>query len=372
MIILILGVLSCKSDIKTDNNKLENSKIDKIDALGNRYLELGRFSGTILVSINNAVVYNQSFGMADYDKKIPFTKKTAFKIGELTSLITEDIINTLVKKGEIKLTAKISNYLQNFNSDYTLKDLLSNKTSDNYNTLGKLIESVTNKSYQNNVEEYCEDLKLDNTYFSKSNRELANGYLYHNYRGKGLELEKSPNYDLDVSFSSMGLKSTANDVFKILKSRSEDLNISGYLENDGFSYSAMNTTKDEKSIIVLSNRKQPITDEILNSTKAIIDSVAYKMPLLRKPYDIDTKILGDFSGNYSINKNVNFKVINTKDSLFVYMGPNKIHLIPQSSTQFYMEKMDASMRFMKDSTGVNRIVLLNGFMDSDEQAVRIK
>lgn len=368
--IFILCVASCKTDNNSDNEKLENSKID---ALGNRYLELGRFSGTILVSIDNSVVYNKSFGMADYDKEIPFTDKTAFKIGEITTLITDDILHTLVSKGEIKLADKISNHLKDFKSNVTIKDLMKNKTSDNYNPLGKLIEQVSNRSFQSNLQEYCESLELDNTFFNKQASDVAIGYLYHNYRGKGLELEKSPNYDLDVSFSSNGIKSTASDLLKILKSRSEDLKMSGYLENDGFSYSIMNESKNKKTIIVLSNRKQPITDEILNSINAIIENDEYKIPLSRKPFDIDPTTLKDFSGNYAINKNVSFEVINTRDSLFVLLGPNRTHLIPQSSNQFYMEQTDASMRFIKDSTGiVNRIILLNGFIDSDEQAVRIK
>ena len=90
--------MSCKTGVNINDEKLENSKIVKIDILGNRYLELGRFSGTILVSTNNSTVYNQYFGMVDYENKIPFTNKTAFKIGEITTLITDNIIHTLIKR----------------------------------------------------------------------------------------------------------------------------------------------------------------------------------------------------------------------------------------------------------------------------------
>ena len=53
------------------------------------------------------------------------------------------------------------------------------------------------------------------------------------------------------------------------------------------------------------------------------------------------------------------------------MGPNKVHLIPHSKNQFYMEQMDAAMRFERGATdSINRVVLLNGFIKSDEFAKR--
>ena len=130
--------------------------------------------------------------------------------------------------------------------------------------------------------------------------------------------------------------------------------------------------KNKKSIIVLSNRRHPVTDEISNSISAILDEKDYRLPLLREPFDIDKTILKDFSGHYLLNENVRFEVLNSNDSLFVQMGPNKVYLVPQSSNQFYMKEMDASMRFLRDSTHlVDRVILLNGFINS-EQIARIQ
>ena len=151
------------------------------------------------------------------------------------------------------------------------------------------------------------------------------------------------------------------------------MNIDGYLENDGFSYSILNDIEKKISIIVLSNRKHPVADEISNSINSILDGKEYRLPLLREPFDIDKTVLKDFVGNYSLNENVRFGVLNSNDSLFVLMGPNKVHIVPQSSNQFYMTEMDASMRFLRDSTGfADKIVLLNGFIDSEQIAKRKK
>ncbi len=371
--IFISCLLSCKMDHKTTSQCFETLKSDKIDSLANRYLELNRFSGTILIAKEDTIVYDQSFGFADYENKIPFSTKTAFKIGEITELITINIVNRLVKEGKIKRTDRLSKYLTEIESDIIINNLINQNADINYNTLGRLIEKVTNKNYQENIEKYSDDLNLENTYFQKIDSSIAVGYLYHNYQGKGLELQKSPIYNLKEVFSSKGLKSTGSDLIKILKSNPKELSVHGYLDNDGFSYSLVNDTKNNVSIVVLSNRKHPVAKEISNSINAILENKEYRLPLLREPFDIDKTILKDFSGTYAINENVSFEVLDSNDSLFVFMGTNKIYLVPQSSNQFYLEQTDASMRFLKDSTDlVKRIVLLNGFIDSDQAANRIK
>ncbi|OBX17602.1 hypothetical protein A9996_19225 [Gelidibacter algens] len=135
---------------------------------------------------------------------------------------------------------------------------------------------------------------------------------------------------------------------KIISSNSvSELDIDGYLENDGFSYSIVNNPQNKTSIIVLSNRKHPVAKEISNSIALILEDKEYRIPLARKQFDINKKLLKEYSGSYSMNENMNLEVLNENDSLFVMMGPNKIHLIPQSENQFYMEQMDASMRFFK-------------------------
>lgn len=373
VLVLLFVFFSCKENNDTKNPSLEEEISSKIDSLANRYLQLNRFSGTILIFKENEIVYNQSFGLADYQNKVPFNHKTAFKIGEITKLVTENILKGLVKENKIKPTDSLSKYLENIKSNITVNDLMNKKSEVDYNIVGKLIEKASNKSYQENIEAYCTELGLENTYFDKIDSLAARGYLYYNYRGKGLELQKSPTYNLEEAFSSKGLKSTAIDLMKILDHNQEELSLDGYLDNDGFSYSLDNDKEKNVSIIILSNRRHPVAKEMSNSIKAILENTEYTLPLLREPFDIDKTTLKDFVGHYSLNEHVNFEVKESNDSLFVFMGPNKTHLIPQSSNQFYMEEMDASMKFLQDSTNlVNKVLLLNGFIDSEQIANRIK
>ncbi|MGB1243359.1 MAG: serine hydrolase domain-containing protein, partial [Chitinophagales bacterium] len=295
--------MSCEIDTKTKNKSIEKSKSNRIDSLANRYLELNRFSGTIAVKRSDSVIYHQSFGLADYENKIPFSDKTAFKIGQITELITWSILNKLVKKEKNELSDSVSQYFSELKSDLTVEDLLnqsfySSNTKDeiDFNTLGRLIEKVSGKSYQENIKEYGDDLELENTYFQKEDSSAAIGYLFHNYRGNGLELQKSPSFNPEIAFSSKGIKSTANDLIKIVSTDvTKELELDGYLETDGFSYSLVKKSNDKIIIIVLSNRRHPVAKEISNSIEAILKNEEYKVPLSRKPFSINSKLLEDYS-----------------------------------------------------------------------------
>ncbi|WP_034230031.1 serine hydrolase domain-containing protein [Aquimarina pacifica] len=380
LLILTVSLISCKTENKTETEHLQQLKTEKINSLANRYLELNRFSGVILVANENSIIYNNNFGLADYEKKNPFSKNTSFKIGEISEIVITNMIQEMVIKYQIQLSDNISKYFPEIKYDLTLNDLLnqtpnsalgsldqSEKNKLNHDYLRLFIEKISGKSFQENIEEYSKDLELENTYFEKTDTNLAVGYLYHNYQGNGLELQKSPVISSQNTFIKNGLKSTAHDLTKIISSNSVNkVEIEGYLEHDGFSYSVYRNPQNKISIIVLSNRRHPVAKEISNSIDAIINDKEYRIPLARKELDIDKKLLKDYSGSYAINENTNFQVVVQNDSLFVMMGPNKIHLKPQSENQFYMEQMDASMRFLRSTNNiVNEVVLLDGFLDGN-------
>lgn len=402
--ILILSFAACKTETKSKSGVLEKSKSEKIDSLADRYLALNRFSGVILITKDDTSIYNNKFGLADYENDKPFSNNTTFKIGEISELVTANIIQRMAKNGKFQISDTVSEYIPEIKSDFTIDDLLNHKTnlptilniqeqnpelqystidyanlairssdkserSDlNYNILGMLIEKISGKTFQENIENYGKESSLENTYFKKkTDSSLAIGYLYHNYRGNGPELQKAPDSKLEITFSSNGLKSTAPDLMKIISSNSKDiLEIDGYLKNDGFSYSIVNNPKTKIAIIVLSNRRHPIAKEISTSIEEILENKKYRLPLARKQIDIDKNLLRDYSGIYSLNENMNLEVINENDSLFVMMGPNKIQLLPQSENQFYMEQTDGAMRFLRDTNNVvNEVVLLDGFLDGN-------
>lgn len=401
LLMLIFSALGCKTESKISQPRLNKVTYGEIDHLGNRYLELGRFSGTILIAREDSVIYNNSFGLADYEYQKALSDKTAFRIGKLSELVTAGIIRQMAEEGKLELNDPVSRYLPEINANYTIEDLLNHKTSfpsiqsikeqypdENYsvikyinladssfeisesselayNLLGLIIERVSGSGYEENVQDYALKLGLENTFFEGKDNEAAVGYLYHNHRNNGLELQKSPVSDPDIAFSSAGLKSTVVDLFKIIQSTPDrEIKMNGYIENDGFSYSVQKIPESNTTMIILSNRRHPVAGEISESIQAILEVKKHQLPLPRTPYDIDTELLKEYSGSYVMNENTSIEILNENDSLYVMMGPNKIVLVPQSGNQFYMTERDASLRFLRDSTGVvTEVELLDGFLE---------
>ena len=382
--ITLLFLLACNSTQEQEAKAIDT--IDpiktKIDELGERYLNLGRFSGVILLSENGQITYKDSFGYSEDSLQIRFTDNTAFKVGEISQLFQlavlkyfldmkviskEDGLNTSIstEKGDLRLNALFS--------EEKIHMILSNDSLLLENQLVKLLEKNSGRTYHKLFNEVSKELALENSYYEGKDKSLAQGYLYSIEVGKGVVLTRSPSQSFENDLYSRGLKTTVTDMLKIVNYLGQDIDFNGYLAEDGFSYSVYNDQKEKTAIIILSNRRQPITGEISRSVHAIAKAESYQLPLAREMVEMEAEKLDEFIGVYQINEQMQFKVARNADSLFAYFGPNKLWLLPQSDNQFYLEISDAAMRFERDSLGqVYQVRLLNGFMDSDEVAKKVK
>ena len=409
LIFVIAFLFSCKPNTETKEIvSISNEKVinhdDRIDSLANRYLELGRFSGTVLIVQNDSIIFNKSYGLADYTTIKEFTDSTAFKIGHLSELFTEAIIKDLISQNLIKSNEKIATYIPQIKQDFTVEEVLNHKTnlqtieqiqeetkkayslieyvnssksnSKNdtvlknnseldYNILGLLIEEITKKSFSEVLEQYAQKWNLESTYFKKTDTtHLAIGYLFFNYRNQGLKLKHSPKYQDSMAFSSRGIKSTAQNIFKFVQEVStKNIDKEGYLINDGFSYSIKKDDDKQQTILILSNRKHPVAREMSESIEKIFNNEEYELPLLRQEIAINPSLLKEYEGVYVMNENMNLTFLVEKDSLFFVMESNKIELKAQSENQFFMAESDASIRFERNENNkVDRAILLDGFL----------
>ena len=312
---LLLLVLSCQSQ---PTPTLPDAITIQLDTLGTRYLELGRFSGCIYVEKAGNKKYQAYFGLANYADSIPFTQETAFKIGTLSAPFASSLLG----------------------------------------------------ANQQAFEQTLKEQGLQNTHLGPTEAPQATGYLYHNYRGKGLELQATPSLDSNQTADHLEIVSTPADLAQVARTKAdESFQIHGYLENGGFSYSLVK--EQDQIIIILSNRRHPVSEEMSRSISALLTGKPYQIPLPRKPQPVSSVDLNPLVGNYQLNEQVRFTVLARQDSLFVQIGPNAIYLYPQSKNQFYLPDQDAEMRFLRDSNGaVNEVLLLNGFMESEQRAVR--
>lgn len=415
-IFVIAFLFSCKSNIETkeivstpsEETTNYDNQIGQINDLANRYLDLGRFSGTILIAQNDSVIFNKSYGLADYVMVKEFTDNTAFKIGHLSELFTEAIIRDLIKQNLIQSNEKIATYIPQIKQDITVEELLNHKSklqtitqiqeinpnklystieyinlskSNNdddkdskinseldYNILGLVIEKITNKTFSEVLEQYAQKWNLESTYFHKTDTtHLAIGYLFFNYRNQGLKITPSPKYQDSMAFSSRGIKSTAQDIFKFTQQFfNQNIDKEGFLMTDGFSYSLKKDDEKQQTILILSNRKHPVAREMSESIEKILNKEEYELPLPRQEIAINPSLLKEYEGTYAMNESMNLTFVTERDSLFVIMGENKVELKPQSENQFFMFESDASIRFERDSTNkVSKAILLDGFLEGN-------
>lgn len=295
----------------------EKSVNEKISDLGQRYFELGRFSGSIFVE-NRSEPYYRSFGYANFETQKSFNQTTVFKVGTLTKLVEQ------------------------LSSDEGEKD----------------------RSY---FEDVFTRLKLENSQCLRAElpANAAIGHLYIN-QGQGLEWTKSPQLAIDETPDECIFATTGPDILTLLDRLSEPrFAHDGYLEEDGFSYSAFK--EGPLKIVILSNNRHPVAAEMTNSIRAIVNKDDYELPLLRLPKFVDVYRLSDFAGSYQLSAEMTFDVSVEDEKLLVQMGPQKLPLIHQGEEQFYLEETDAALRFKRDKNGkVDRVILFDGFLEGKE------
>lgn len=114
------------------SNVLAESKSEKFNKVIKPYVENNVFSGTVLVSKNGNIIYQQAFGLANYSWSISNTPDTKFGIGSISKTITAVIVMQLVQEGKLTLSDSIEHYLPNYPSDkgkqITVHHLLSHRS----------------------------------------------------------------------------------------------------------------------------------------------------------------------------------------------------------------------------------------------------
>jgi CubicO group peptidase (beta-lactamase class C family) len=73
-----------------------------------------KFSGNVVVAENSKIIYEKSFGYADFATRRLNTKNTLFPIASLSKTITATAILQLVQSGKISITDPIVKYLPSF------------------------------------------------------------------------------------------------------------------------------------------------------------------------------------------------------------------------------------------------------------------
>jgi len=156
--------------ILTVNSFAQTGKVEQIDSLMKWTNKIGIFNGNILVSNNNKIIFNTSFGYADASKTKELNIDYRFNIGSISKEFSAVSIMKLYEQGKLKLEDRVSKYvpeLPEWANDISIKNILQytsglpdinwekiKNVSDILNEL-KLLDTLlfkpgTNYKYSNN------------------------------------------------------------------------------------------------------------------------------------------------------------------------------------------------------------------------------
>jgi CubicO group peptidase (beta-lactamase class C family) len=141
----------------------------KIDKLVSEYADCCSFSGTVLVSDHDKVIFKKGYGLANREWNIPNTPDVKFRIGSITKQFTSMLIMQQVGKGVIKLDGHLSGYLPYYRKDtgskVTISQLLSHTSGiPSYTDDPKFFSDVSRNYYavDDFVKKFCSgDLQFE-------------------------------------------------------------------------------------------------------------------------------------------------------------------------------------------------------------------
>jgi CubicO group peptidase (beta-lactamase class C family) len=117
---------------------------ERVDLWLEPLVSAGHLSGTLLVASGGEVVYEESFGMADYELGAPNTPDTLFCIASLTKPITVITAAHFIEKGALSLDTAIDHWFPDFprGGEITVEHLLRHRSGIPHRVTTPLEETV--------------------------------------------------------------------------------------------------------------------------------------------------------------------------------------------------------------------------------------
>lgn len=395
-----------------------------LDTLFNRLARHNKAMGSVLISKNGRTLYQRGFGQAVLNEH-PNTPETIFRIGSITKTFTASLIFKLIEGGKLSLSDKLSKWFpQVKNADkITIDDLLThhsgihNFTQDNdfmewqsrprtkeeilariaglssdfepgtkaeysnsnFVLLGFIIEELTKKSYEENLEQRLTgSLKLKHTYVSRAINPAKGEALPYAVED-GVWVLDSPSNAL-LAGGAGCIASTVGDLTKFM----EALFLHHYLSEasfdkmkelrdnygrgmvrfpfgekwayghnghiDNFSGMAAFFPDDSMAFSMICNGVNYNFNDILIGLLSIYYDKPYKMPDFTKTVKVDAAALKKLEGVYSnaqIGMDITIKAAGNSITAQA-TGQGAFPLEPVSETEFSNDGVGVNLSFKRE------------------------
>lgn len=155
----------------------------QIDSVFNQY----QFNGSVGIFKDSIELYRKNNGFSDFENQTKIDKSTVFSIASISKQFTAVLILLEVENGKLNLEDKASKYIKEFQKkeyeDITIHQLLNhssglnnfgeklmfksgsgfNYSNDGFNALGKIVEVVSGKSFDENMLDLFKKVGMKNS-----------------------------------------------------------------------------------------------------------------------------------------------------------------------------------------------------------------
>jgi len=196
------------------------------------------FPGASVIVIHHGkILLNKGYGFANIEKSQPNTPSTIYRLGSVTKQFTAMAIMQLYDKQLLQLNDYVSKYFPGtLNGDkITIKNLLTHTSgvkesldkeltftpgsqisysNTGYDLLGKIIEKVSGKSYENYLlENIFKPLGMNNSGYEHPEMIISNHATGYKFSENGTYKDTGES-DVSAAFSAGALYSTTEDMYK--------------------------------------------------------------------------------------------------------------------------------------------------------------
>jgi len=153
----------------------QSDKAKRIEEFIKPFAAANQFSGQVLASENGKIIYEQAFGLANADYRIPNRLDTRIGIASITKYMTSVILARLIESNKVALSDKLVTYLPDFpNGDkITIEMLARHRSGIPHRVMPPELESLTYTS-----SEFIEKVKLAKLAFEPGTQRLYSSAGY--------------------------------------------------------------------------------------------------------------------------------------------------------------------------------------------------
>ena len=248
---LFLTLFSCKSEAEkiaeqtvsrnalidsTINNFQKKLLTNQIDSVFSKY----NFNGSIAILKNDEILYQNENGFQNFNQKAKLDSNSVFAIASVSKQFTAVLVLLQEDLGKLNTDDKASKYLPDFQTtqleNISIKQLLNhtsgisdfgnglvsksgqdfNYSNKGYRLLGEIVEKVSGKSYDENVQELFDKAGMKNSSTANSfkGKNLASAFT-----GNAKNFQEVVNMpkrlaDESISVPAGGILSTVNDLHR--------------------------------------------------------------------------------------------------------------------------------------------------------------